>query len=113
MPRDYKIYLRDIIECIEKIQDYTAGLSSVDFCNDGKTIDAVIRNLEIIGEAARRLPEEFRIKFPDVEWRRIVSLRNILIHEYPGIDLETIWDIVENKLSSLEKQVNKILKDLN
>jgi uncharacterized protein with HEPN domain len=76
------------------------------FCNDGKTIDAVIRNLEITGEAARRLPEEFRIKFPDVEWSRIVSLRNILIHEYPGIDLETIWDIVE-------KQVNKILKDLN
>lgn len=113
MPKDYKIYFRDIIECIEKIQDYTAGLSSVDFCNDGKTIDAVIRNLEIIGEAARRLPEELRVKFPDVEWRRIISLRNILIHEYPGIDLETIWDIVENKLSSLEKQINKILKDLN
>ncbi len=83
MPRDYKIYLRDIIESIEKIQDYTAGLSLVDFCNDGKTIDAVIRNLEIIGEAARRLPEEFRIKFPDVEWRRIVSLRNIFMN-IPG-----------------------------
>jgi uncharacterized protein with HEPN domain len=113
MPRDYKIYLRDIIECIERIQDYTAGLSLVDFCNDRKTIDAVIRNLEIIGEAARRLPGGFRIKFPAVEWGRIVSLRNILIHEYPGIDLETIWDIVENKLSLLEKQVKKILKDSN
>jgi uncharacterized protein with HEPN domain len=113
MPRDYKIYLSDIIECIEKIHNYTAGLLLGDFCNDGKTIDAVIRNLEIIGEAARRLPEEFRIKFPDVEWRRIASLRNILIHEYPGIDLETIWDIVENKLSSLEKQITRILKDLS
>jgi uncharacterized protein with HEPN domain len=110
MPRDYKIYLKDIIECIGKIQNYTAGLAMVDFCNDAKTIDAVIRNLEIIGEAARRLPEEIRIKFPDVEWHKIISLRNILIHEYPGIDLETIWDIIENKLSLLKEQVKEILQ---
>ena len=83
----------------------------VDFCNDPKTIDAVIRNLEIIGEAARRLPEEIRIKYPDVGWHKIISLRNILIHEYPGIDLETIWDIIENKLLPLEKQVKEILWD--
>jgi uncharacterized protein with HEPN domain len=82
----------------------------VDFCNDAKTIGAVIRNLEIIGEAARRLREEIRIKYPDVEWHKIISLRNILIHEYPGIDLETIWDIIENKLSPLEKQVKEILR---
>jgi uncharacterized protein with HEPN domain len=67
--------------------------------------------LEIIGEAARRLPEEIRLKYPIVEWHKIISLRNILIHEYPGIDLETIWDIIENKLSQLEKQINAILKD--
>lgn len=83
----------------------------LDFCNDAKTIDAVIRNLEIIGEAARRLPEEIRIKYPDVEWHKIMSLRNVLIHEYPGIDLETIWHIIENKLSPLEKQVKGILRD--
>ena len=110
MRRDYKIYLNDIIECIEKIMNYTTGLSSADFCNDAKTIDAVIRNLEIIGEAARRLPEEIRIKFPDVEWHKIISLRNILIHEYPGIDLETIWDIIENKLPPVKIQVKEILK---
>jgi uncharacterized protein with HEPN domain len=111
MPRDYKIYLKDIIECIGKVKNYTAGLSLIEFCNDPKTIDAVIRNLEIIGEAARRLPEEIKLKFPDVEWHKIISLRNILIHEYPGIDLETIWDIIENKLSPLEKQVKEILQD--
>ena len=110
MPRDYKIYLEDIIECIAKIHNYTAGFLLVDFCNDPKTIDAVIRNLEIIGEAARRLPEEIRIKYPDVEWHKIISLRNVLIHEYPGIDLETIWDIIENKLSPFEKQVKEILR---
>ena len=111
MPRDYKIYLEDMIECIGKIYNYTAGLLLVGFCNDEKTIDAVIRNLEIIGEAARRLPEEIRIKYPEVEWHKIISLRNILIHEYPGIDLETIWDIIENKLSPFEKQIKKILRD--
>jgi uncharacterized protein with HEPN domain len=110
MPRDYKIYLDDIIECIGKIHNYTSRLLLIEFCNDDKTIDAVIRNLEIIGEAARRLPEEIRIKFPDVEWHKIISLRNILIHEYPGIDLETIWDIVENKLLLLEQQIKEILK---
>ncbi len=83
----------------------------VDFCNDEKTIDAVIRNLEIIGEAARRLPEEIRMRFPGVEWHKIISLRNILIHEYPGIDLETIWDIIENKLATLEEQIKEILRD--
>ena len=111
MRRDYKIYLEDILECIGKIHNYTTGLLLADFCNDPKTIDAVIRNLEIIGEAARRLPEEIRIKYPDVEWHKIISLRNVLIHEYPGIDLETIWDIIENKLSSFEKQVKEILRD--
>lgn len=111
MPKDYKIYLQDIIECIENIKDYTSDFSLEDFCNDRKTIDAVIRNLEIIGEAARRLPEEIRKKYPIVEWHKIISLRNILIHEYPGIDLETIWDIIENKLSLLQEQVNAILKD--
>jgi len=110
MPKDYKIYLTDIIECIEKILNYTSGLSLADFCNDPKTIDAVIRNLEIIGEAARRLPEEIKIKFPDVEWHKIISLRNILIHEYPSIDLETIWDIIENKLSPLEIKLKKFYK---
>jgi uncharacterized protein with HEPN domain len=110
MPKDYKIYLNDIIECIEKIINYTTGYSLVDFCNDAKTIDAVIRNLEIIGEAGRRLPEEVRIKFPGVEWHKIISLRNILIHEYPGIDIETIWDIIENKLSPLKEQVKEILQ---
>jgi uncharacterized protein with HEPN domain len=110
MPKDYRIYLNDIIECIEKIINYTTGYSLVVFYNDAKTIDAVIRNLEIIGEAARRLPEEIRIKFPGVEWHKIISLRNILIHEYPGIDLETIWDIIENKLSPLKEQVKEILQ---
>jgi uncharacterized protein with HEPN domain len=110
MPKDYKTYLEDIEECIKKIMKYTTGLSSVDFCNDDKTIDAVIRNLEVIGEAARRLPEEIRIKFPKVEWHKIISLRNILIHEYSGIDLETIWDIIENNLSLLERQVEEILQ---
>ncbi len=110
MPRDYKYYLEDIIESIEKIQEYTIGYSFIQFRDDSKTIDAVIRNLEIIGEAARKIPEEIRHKSPQIEWRKIISLRNILIHEYPGIDLEVIWDIVQNKLSPLSKYMKQMMQ---
>ena len=111
MPRDYKVFLEDILEAIGKIRSYTAKSSLQGFSKDEKTVDAVVRNLEVIGEAVKNIPDDIRLKYPDVEWHKIISLRNILIHEYPGIDLETIWDIIENKLSPLEKQVKEILRD--
>ena len=111
MPKDYKVYLDDILEAIEKIHDYIDLMSFEGFCNDTKTIDAVNRNLGIIGEAANRLPDEIKYKYPDIEWHRIIGLRNIIIHDYSSVDLEIIWDIIKNKLSLLEKQVKEILKD--
>ena len=111
MPRDYKVYLDDIIEAIERIRDYTVGLSLETFVNDRKTVDAVNRNLAIIGEAANRIPEEIKNNYPDIEWYNIIGLRNILIHDYFRVDLEIIWDIVENKLSLLEKQVKEMYQD--
>ncbi len=109
MPRDYKVYLEDLLEAAGKIRRYTEGLSLHSFRNDSKTFDAVVRNLEIIGEAAKNLPKEVREKHGQVEWKRIAALRNILTHEYFGVDPEIIWDIVRHKLTDLEDVSRKIL----
>ena len=111
MPRDYKVYLDDFLEAATKIRDYTKGLTLEGLKGDAKTLDAVVRNLEIIGEAAKKVPEEIRRRCPDVEWKRIAGLRDILIHEYFGIDVNIVWDIVRNRLSPLERQIRKILSE--
>jgi uncharacterized protein with HEPN domain len=103
MLRDHRLYLDDIREAIQAIREYTEGLTFESFSADRKTIDAVIRNLEIIGEAAKNLPEEFKAMSGDIEWRKIVGLRNLLIHEYFGVSKPVVWDIVQNKLDPLDK----------
>ena len=77
-----------------------------------KTIDAVVRNLEIIGEAAKNLPEDITSTIPDIEWRKITGLRNILAHEYFGINKEIIWDIVQNKISALKNACEEMIKEM-
>ena len=110
MSRDYKVYLLDILEAISKINSYVSGLDQKQFISDSKTIDAVVRNLEIAGEAAKKLPETIRLQIKDVEWKKIAGLRDILIHQYSGIDNEIIWDILSNKLPPLEKAVKDYLQ---
>ena len=110
MPRDYKVYLDDILEASTKIRNYTSGLTLEGFKNDTKTLDAVVRNLEVIGEAAKKVPDDVRSRYPDIEWKKIAGLRDILIHEYFGIDVNIIWDILKNKLPQLDEQVRKILE---
>ena len=111
MPRDHRLYLDDILEAIAKIRDYTAGLDYGAFTKDAKTQDAVVRNLEIIGEAAGRLPESLKVVVVDIEWRKIIGLRNILVHEYFGVSLPIVWDVVQNKLGSLETVCRKLLEN--
>ncbi|MFB3924225.1 MAG: DUF86 domain-containing protein [Terriglobia bacterium] len=111
MPRDYKVSLEDILDAIRKIRTYTTGLTLQTFRQDPKTFDAVVRNLEIIGEAVKRLPEGARAQHPEIDWKRVGRLRDILIHEYFGVDAEIIWDVVENKLGTLETAVQNILKE--
>jgi len=84
--REPKLLVSDILESAQKILDYTAGQSFEDFTKDSKTVDAVIRNFEIIGEAANRLPEEFKDRFSEIDWHRILGFRNRIVHDYFGID---------------------------
>ena len=110
MPRDYSVYLCDILEAVRKIRAYTAGMSLQSFAADSKTLDAVVRNLEVIGEGAKKIPEDMRARSAEVDWKKVSGLRDILIHEYFGVDAEIIWDIVENKLRALEQGVERILE---
>lgn len=109
MSRDHQVYLEDIVEAIQRVQSYSQGLSLEQFSKDPKTMDAVVRNLEIIGEAVKKIPEALRAQHPDVEWKKIAALRDILIHEYFGVGSEIIWDIVLQKLPGLLKKVQEIL----
>ena len=102
MPRDWFQQLDDIEQAIGKIRAYVAGLNFEGFAADEKTQDAVIRNLEIIGEAARTLPEELKERASAIEWRKITALRNLLIHEYFGVSMPVVWDVVAHKLDELE-----------
>ena len=111
MPRDSRIYLEDIIEATRKITAYTSGLTKVAFLGDEKTLDAVVRNLEVIGEAVKKLPEDLRAKHTALEWKKIAGLRDILIHEYFGLDAEIVWDIVQNKIPALDQEVRKMMKE--
>jgi len=110
MRRDYKVYLNDILAAISKIEKYVNDLSFQEFTRDEMRVDAVVRNLEVIGEAAKHVPEESRTKYPFIEWRKISGLRDILIHEYFGVDHDVLWDIVKNKIPVLKMDANKILE---
>ena len=111
MPRDHRLYLDDILEAISKIRDYTANMDYAAFSKDSKTQDAVVRNLEIIGEAVGHLPESIHTLVPEIDWRKIAGLRNILAHEYFGISLPIVWDVIINKLDSLVSACEKLLGD--
>ena len=106
--RDPLVLLEDIMLAVQKIARYTSQMDHNEFLNHELVIDGVARNLEIIGEAARQLPEEFRRAHAQIPWPQIAGLRNRIVHDYFGLDLELIWEIVQHDLPELEKQVRAL-----
>ena len=112
MKRDNNVYLQDIIEAISRIDDFIMGISIDTFRSDLKTQHAVIRNIEIIGEAVKRLPDEFKEKYPGIPWQPVGDMRNFLIHDYPDVIPDVVWKTVTDDLPLLKKQIQKILQEV-
>ena len=108
--RTPELLIEDILESIKKIQKYSKGMSFDKFIHDEKTVDAITRNFEIIGEASNRLPEEFKAKHGNIDWMRIKGFRNRIVHDYFGIDHSIVWKIIQNYLPDLAKEINIVAK---
>jgi len=111
--RDVGVLLEDILSAIDKISRFITGVELKKFIKDEKTVDAVVRNLEIIGEAARQIPSEFASQHPEIPWPHIIGLRNRIVHDYAGIDLELIWEIINNDLKSLRPAIEHLYNKEN
>jgi len=108
--RDSILFVRDISERIKLIENSTINISKSKFLSDKLIIDATARRLEIIGEATKNIPDSLRNKYPDVSWKKIAGLRDIIVHNYFGIDLDIVWEIIKKDLPILKKQIKKILE---
>jgi len=111
--RSGSLYLQDILEAMTHVEEYTRGFSYDDFIDDTKTVDAVIRNLLVIGEAAGRVPKTVRSRHPEIAWKNMTGLRNILVHDYFGIDLTIVWRIVTKNLPATKPLIASLLDTEN
>ena len=111
--RTYKMFVEDILESMNKIERYIKGVDYEGVAKNEMVMDAIMRNLEIIGEAAKSIPDAVREKYPDIPWKRMVGLRNIAIHRYFGVDLSIIGEIVTKNLPETKPKIETMLESLN
>jgi len=108
--RTYRLFLEDMLLAMNRVAEYINGLSFIEFKHDYKTVDAVIRNFEVIGEASKNMPQAIKDKYPVVPWEEMYLMRNKISHEYFGIDYEILWDVASNYLPDNKSQIEEILK---
>lgn len=112
MRKDARVFLLDILECIEKIEEYTKNVSKDEFLDETWIQDAVLRRVEVIGEAVKNIPLRLRKKYPDVPWKKVAGMRDKLIHAYFGVSLERVWSVVKDDLPELKMNVELILEEM-
>ena len=110
--RNTLVYLKDILESIERIENYTKSVKEENFYEDLQLQDAVLKRLEIIGEAVKNIPASIRKKYPEIPWKEMAGLRDVLVHEYFGVNQKRVWKVVAKRLSPLKEQIAKILKEV-
>jgi len=109
--RDHSIFPQDILGSLDKSEKYTGNLTYDEFCMNSMVVDAVVRNFEIIGEAAGHIPTDIRDHYRSIPWDKMKAMRNIMIHEYFGVDLETVWKTAKDALPGLKNEINKTLSE--
>ena len=110
--KDPSVFAAHILECIEKVQEYSKDITKEDFKNSTQLQDAIIRRVEIIGEAARNIPQEIQIEYPEIPWDEMKGMRNVLIHEYFGVDLDLTWEVTRKDLPDLKSQIISLKEEL-
>ena len=112
MKKDPTIFINHILECIERIQDYTAGVSQDKFLSSPQIQDAVMRRIEVIGEAVKKLNPEVKDKHPEIPWKRVAGMRDTLIHDYFGVDLKLTWKVATEDIAELKRNISAVRNDL-
>jgi len=111
--RDWRLFLKDIRESSLRVVEYVGALSREEFFDDPKTVHAVMHNLAIIGEAAKKIPAEARRMSPGIEWKKMAGLRDIVVHDYFGIDEDIIWDVVTTRIPDLSRQIDIMIREIS
>lgn len=110
MKRNPKIFLKDILESIKRIEQYTKGKTEGEFLGDYEKQDAIMKRLEVIGEAVKNIPQKVKAEYPGIPWKQMSGMRDVLIHEYFGVIMKRVWDTAKNDIPKLKKQISELLE---